>query len=531
MSKVAQYLNEHLIGDATGTPTIRAHYATDLSILTQTPEIAVLPKVTNDIRKVARFAWQLAEKGHALSITARGNGTDTTGAAISSGIIIDTSKYLNNILFISTKDKNKIVHVQAGTSVHTLNQTLRWQGLEIHGAPGESTVGGVIAGAKRGRGAGKYAALSDNVERLEVVLANGDILETERISKREVGRRKGLQTMEGDIYRQLDALIDDNEELINTISSERDSVGYQIDQVKNKDGSIDLTPLFVGSQGTLGIISEAVVRTGFYSEDEDVLVATVQDASTAQDLADQLLSLDPNALELLEAELFERARKYGKSYVFSKGSGQEFSTVLYVSFDDFNDRTRERKLKKAGKIIAKANVPFYDSREHKLEELQATRDVLRSNSLNLNADESLAPLCDGAYIPRERIDDFSKKVKELEGKHHVSLPLHVDLLDEIIYTRPLLRLSRLTDKQKVFKLLAAYGQLVYATGGTLGGAQAEGQLNAFAAYTNLDTSVAELYANIRRIFDPHGTLNADAKRSTDIKQLIKALRSDYSHLS
>ena len=65
MSKVAAYLQEHILGEVSTNPAILSSLSRDLSVLEMTPEMAVYPRATNDIRKIARFTWQLAEKGHA----------------------------------------------------------------------------------------------------------------------------------------------------------------------------------------------------------------------------------------------------------------------------------------------------------------------------------------------------------------------------------------------------------------------------------------------------------------------------------
>lgn len=530
MSKIAEYLNEHLIGEVTTSPAIRERFSKDASLLTIQPELVVFPRVTNDIRKVARFAWQLAEKGHVLSLTPRGYGSDQTGGAIGGGIVINTRAHLADILYIAVKDKHKIVHAQPGVTIETLNSTLQWHGLTLAGhpeLPSRTTVGGAIAKATRGQASGKYGTVADAVERLEVVLANGDLIETSRMSRRELSKKKGLQTLEGEIYRQIDGLIEDNQELISKLSSDYDNAGYRIDKVKQKDGSIDLTPLFLGSQGTLGIISEAVLRTDFYNRDESVLVVTTETYEEARDVADTLRSLEPRSLELFDGDYYAAGHTLGKSFVFDSDGRAVFRALVYVSFDDFSDRARERKLKKAIKLLSKRDVLVYTSNDYRLEELHALREIKQHLAMPSRADESLPPICNGAYVPRERQEEFAVAVAELADKSHVSLPLHVSALDDIVYTRPLLRLKRVADKQKVFKLLTDYAALVYKTGGALAGAAAEGRLNAFAAYPQVDDETRNLYAAIRAIFDPLGTLNPGVKQTAELKTLVKQLRAEY----
>ena len=84
------------------------------------------------IRKIARFTWQLAEKGHTVGVTVRGFGGDTTGAAIGKGIVVDTSRQLNGIIEIAAKDK--LIHLQPGASLSVVEEALKWQGLALPGA-------------------------------------------------------------------------------------------------------------------------------------------------------------------------------------------------------------------------------------------------------------------------------------------------------------------------------------------------------------------------------------------------------------
>ena len=78
MSKVAHYLQEHLVGEVMTSADARRYFATDNSIFTLAPSIVVYPRNENDVRKTTRFAWQLAERGRIIPVTARGAGTDVS---------------------------------------------------------------------------------------------------------------------------------------------------------------------------------------------------------------------------------------------------------------------------------------------------------------------------------------------------------------------------------------------------------------------------------------------------------------------
>lgn len=532
MSKIAQYLNEHILGEITSNKATRRRFSRDGSILEITPELVMFPRVTNDIRKAARFSWQLAEKGHVLPLTVRGFGSDVTGAAIGKGLIINTTAHLDAIIHIALKEKVKFVHVQPGVAVKTLNETLNWHGLYLPTAPSSaqySTVGGIVANNSSSELSGVVGQTAAWVNRLEIVLANGDLIETTRLSKRDVSKKIGLQTFEGEIYRKLDGLIEENQELIASKLApfKSDNAGYgRIAQVKQRDGSFDLTPLFVGSQGTLGIISEIVLKTEYVNNNQLIIVARLESSEATRDAVDSLLTLSPVNIETFDGELFARAQTRGKKYSFF-GDANTTGSVLYIQFGDFSDGVLTRKLKKSLKILSKFNAVVITSADRTVEELQAIREV-GSTIYEPESDGTVYPsLLDGASIPRERHEEFARATRELARKHHINLPLHTRVLDGIVYTRPGFDFSKVSDKQRMFKLLVDYAALVDEFGGTLIADDGEGRLKANAAYTVMSEDVRRLYQDIRAIFDPYGTLNPGVKQSSELKDLVRALRSDF----
>lgn len=536
MSKISTYLNEHLLGEVSVSNGTRQKFSTDDSILSITPELVVMPRVTNDIRKVARFTWQLAEKGHVIPITVRGGGTDQTGASIGKGAIINTSAHLNQILFVSVKDKQKVAHVQPGVTFKNLNDALQSSGLTLPLAlepSSQSTVGGGVANNASGQLSGINGSVGDWVSKLEVVLANGDVIETERINKRELSKKKGLQTLEGEIYRKIDGLIEDNEQLINDKIDDkvRDNAGYSgITKVKQHDGSFDLTPLFIASQGTLGIISEILLRTDFYNGEQTIVVATFGKIEDARDAADKLLAHGPSSMELFDGALYDAAHTKGKAFPFysEDKADNSIGALIYMTFSDFSEGVRHRKVKHTLKTLSKIETTIMTSNDRSIDELLTVRDVTSTIYDTEVKGESMPPLIDGASLPTDRIEEFSMAVAELAKKHHVELPMHVRYMDGVIKTRPSLQLSKLADRQKVFKLISDYAELVTKYGGVFVSESSEGRLKANAAYDNMDPEIFDLYSQIRTIFDPFGTLNPGVKQKNEMKTLIASLNADYS---
>ena len=534
MSKIARYLQEHIQGEvSTNAATLRA-LSTDAGVLEVIPEVVVYPRVTNDIRKVARFAWQLAEKKHILPITARGAGSDQTGAAIGKGVILSLPSHMNEILEFDSRQR--LIRVQPGLNARALDTALRLQGMTIPALPVSadySTIGGAVANNASGPLSGRYGAMDSWVHQIELVLANGDILQTQRVSKRDLDKKKGMQTFEGEIYRSIDNLIEDNKKLIEDKlgSDVRDNVGYaSIANVKQKDGSFDLTPLIVGSQGTLGVVSELIMKADFVSAQTGAVVAAFTSRDAARDALDKLRTMNPASLDYYDGELFEVAAAQGKSYPLCQSLDAQVGALIAMSFDDFNEKVRARRIKKVRKLLTGVECRIDSADGAAAKELLTVREVTAYALSPAEKDMTAPALFDGAYVPRMRYEDFRTSVAELGAKYAVTLPLHSRALEDIHYLRPSLQLKKVGDKQKVFKLIDEYADLVEKLGGHLVAESGEGRIKGRFAYKHLDADVTALFAKVRAVFDPHGFMNPEVKQDNELRTLVSQLRSSTAPL-
>ncbi|NCU37481.1 FAD-binding oxidoreductase [Candidatus Saccharibacteria bacterium] len=531
MSKVAAYLRGHLAGEVSTRTDVREAMSTDLGVLKIMPEMVIYPRTTNDIRKVCRFAWQLASKGHALSLTVRGAGTDTTGASIGSGIVLATTAHMNKLFEYDAKQK--LIRLQPGATVATLNQALSLYGTSVQSLAGShqfGTIGGAIACAVAGPLAGKYGTIERAVEQLEVVLASGDVIQTGRINKRELNKRKGIQGFEGDIYRGIDGVLEEYGEVLDQLRS-NDAAGYNsIADVKQKDGSFDLTPLFVGSQGTLGIITEMIVRAEFRSLNYGVASLVFADSNVARDALDDLCKMSPAFVEYFDASLFDTAAAHGHSYEFyeTANQSQKAEAVVIVGFDEFNDRQRNKRLKKVERMFIKTEgIAVVAADGSAAEDILSALDIVQYTAIPDHAQQSSPAILNGFHVPTERLEEFMLSIADLAKKEHVELPLAGHVYTNTYGVYPTLELQKVGDKQKIFKLLDELSKLVYAHGGTMIAEGGEGRLKARFVYNQIDEKLVEMYAAIRKVCDPYGYLNTGVKESGDIRQLASQLRDSY----
>jgi len=518
-----------LTGEISTDPVIRADFARDGSILESTPQVVIFPRTTNDVRKVARFTWRLAERGQILPITARGGGGSTTGAAIGHGAIMSFPAHMSRILELDIK--SHMVRVQPGLNFAALQEAMATHGLFVPTVSSDlriATIGGALASNVVGIKAVKYGSLRDWTDRLEVVLANGEIIQTGRLSKHELSSKKGLQTMEGEIYRALDTLIDENTDAIDNFASTNalNAGGYAIDLVKGKDGSFDLTPLLVGSQGTLGLITQAIIKLTSHSDEVSLIVAAITAEQNLPVLTEQLLALEPSELEFIEGDTLRLIEKHDGGAVWKNVCEKCPNYLIFIEFDD---KHRAKKVKKAARILDEASV--VDVRiSSDYEGQEVLRSIHHSVATITNFSErgvAALPLAPDLAVAPTQVPELVEAIKKLLYRHHVGGGIWGHLGTGVVSVRPLLNLASLGQRQAVFKLLGELLGVVNELGGSMSGEFGDGRLLAPAAEEQYGEKMAEIFTEIKTIFDPYGTLNPGVIVGTTRDDLLAMLRQNY----
>ncbi len=534
MSKVAHYLQEHLVGEVITSLDARRYFATDTSIFTLTPAIVVYPRNENDVRKSARFTWQLAERGRVIPITARGLGTDQTGAALGSGIMMVFPAHMNKILELDPKSGS--VAIQPGLNYGKLQQALHTHGRFLPPFPASSefsTLGGAIANNASGEKSIKYGSTRDYVRSLRVVLANGEVIETRRLSKRELNKKMGLSSLEGEIYRALDALLEENKDLVASAQRNlpKNTAGYELAEVKRKDGSFDLTPLIVGSQGTLGIVTEAIVETESHNPHSTLLVASfksIEDAVKAVGELRKLPSL-PSAIEMVDEHLLDFIDRTNPNQLKNLIAKPYGKAVLFIEFDDANTRVQKRLVKKTKKILTEHNAEFQTETDTEQQEnLWKVRHAAAGIASFHDGGIRALPVIEDGVVPVEVLGDFIHSVYALFAKYSLQVALWGHIGTGNLHMQPMLDLSQLGDRQKLFRLMDEYHKLVLDAGGSLSGEHGDGRLRGSYLPQMYGQEVYELFVQVKKIFDPHGTLNPDVKIGVSLDAVKPLLRNEYS---
>lgn len=537
MSKVAHYLQEHLLGEVMSSPDARRYFSTDGSVLTLSPAIVVYPRNESDVRKTARFAWQLAERGRIIPITARGAGTDQSGAALGAGLIMAFPAHMHRILELD--DKSGSVLVEAGVNYGKLQQALETHGRFLPPFPASieySTLGGAVGNNAGGEKSVKYGSTREYVRALRVVLANGEIISTGRLSKRELAKKLGLTSFEGEIYRALDALIEDNQSIVDKLdpNTTMNSVGYNLSQVKRRDGSFDLTPLFVGSQGTLGIVTEIQLDTEPYNSHKTLLVASFDTIEHAQSAILELRGKEmPSALEMVDGNMLNMVMKINPNLLSGVVTSPIPKVMLFVEYDN-PERQQKKIVKQAEKILRRYAVDV--KIETELAQQEQLWKIRYSSAVitGFTDDKTRAlPLIEDGIVAPERFAEFIDGIYKIFERSHLQPAVWGHAGDANLHVEPFLDLSQIGDRQIAFRLLEDYTKLITDLEGSLSGQHGEGRLRAAYAERVYGVEAHELFKKVKQIFDPYSILNPGVKLGSTIDDVKHMLRSNFTieHLS
>ena len=523
MGKVVKYLNQLTIGNVFDSPDVLEAYASDSSALKIKPKLVALPESTEDVRKIMRFCYQLAGKGIRIPVTVRGAGLDEMGADLSNGLVVSTEK-LNRLL--ESDRKERLVRVQAGITLKELNTALSVNGLTIPiGGHENETIGGIISNCPSDNYSGKYGGIMNYVERMEVVLANGDVLQTNRISSHIVKKKSKEKTLEGGIYKKVSEIITNNKALIEEIHKiNNGSAGYPtLAQVK-RGGTIDIAPLFFGAQGTLGVISEVILRAVPIKSEVKRVVATFEDFEVAQKFLDLANSLKPKELNLYDIKIIKTAENSGKrlSEITRK---MEKGFVVFAKFDNKHSSCL-RKIRSIKKVLPKTSQLIIESKdtEAKLNEFENSLIIF----LNSAKSGERVPILTDFYMPAEGLNKFIQELAVLEKSLKLDLSIYGSYSASNYSLRPRFKVESRDFNKHAVAFLRAGAYLINHEGGSVTGGSPEGRVKALVTNESLSETEIALYSAVKKIFDRHNIINPGVKLGADSRFTITQIRTTSS---
>lgn len=412
---------------------------TDFLNLPINPILVFYPKDKSDVIKIVTVA-----KKYKVPVVVWGSGTSLAGHLSCEGCILLDMKYMNRILEIN--DVEWYVRVQPGVILGELNGELRKRGFFIPPEPASSflcTVGGVISNASGGMRSVRYGTFKEWVLRLEVVLPNGELV----------------------------------------------TVGEPF--VKNRAG-YDLLHLFVGSEGTLGIITEAWLRITPLPPEKPFTVLIYlerfeEGVEVIKRLRRQGTILD--VAEYMDETVVRAINKHFNTNLNSSSGG-----VLIISTPPVYER-------RVTDVLDSLNLRFERVEEEEILSIRALSGVALKAEWRDRVSEDVV-------VPLGYLDVAYREIKKLENEYGVRIALLAHLGDGNLHPNILVE-SRDDERLKV--LYDRIGRLAVDLGGSVSGEHGIGfmkaELLAYQINSHNGLEVLRIMSDIKRLIDPQNQLN------------------------
>ncbi|MDY6818472.1 MAG: FAD-linked oxidase C-terminal domain-containing protein [Halobacteriales archaeon] len=301
-------LESQIAGDVRFDSYSRQLYATDASAYEVTPIGVVFPRSTADVASVMAYCAD-----HEIPVLPRGGGTSLAGQTVNEAVVLDFTRYMDTVVDIDPDGREAVC--QPGTILGDLNHQLEEYGLKFAPDPStadRSAIGGAIGNNTTGAHSLLYGKTDAYVEELEVVLADGTVTRLGEMTLEELRERADPDgTLEERFYAQARRIIEDEREHIEDAypSIKRNVSGYNLDVLieEAETGTVNLARIMVGSEGTLGIVTEATVSLEPLPAAKAVGLLTYRGLVEAMEDVEAILAHDPAAVEVLDEPLLDLA--------------------------------------------------------------------------------------------------------------------------------------------------------------------------------------------------------------------------------
>ncbi|WP_409425982.1 FAD-binding and (Fe-S)-binding domain-containing protein [Pseudoalteromonas sp. RW-H-Ap-1] len=487
---VANYLstikNQGFTGDTDASYATRLTASTDNSIYQQIPQGVIFPKTEKDIQ----VALQIASQDPFLSLTfgPRGGGTGTNGQSLTPGIVVDLSRYMREILEINVEEG--WVRVQTGVIKDQLNDFLKPYGFFFSpdlSTSNRATIGGMISTDASGQGSLVYGKTSNHVLGLTTYLVDGTAMSTSPIDIEKAKIIADQESLIGKLYKTvLDISLNERGAILAKFPRlNRFLTGYDLEHVLSDDlQTFDMSRLITGSEGSLGIVTEAKLNLTPIAEFKTLINIKYDSFDSALRHSPFLVDARATSVETVDSKVLNLAREdiiwHSVSDLITDVPNKDMQGLNMVEFnavspDDIKDKVNTLCTLLDECVANQTNgVIGYQLTNDKSDILKIYAMRKKSVGLLGNVKGSQKPLAfaEDTAVPPENLADYIVEFRSLLDSHNLQYGMfgHVDA--GVLHVRPALdmcdpeqeKLLR-TISDNVVKLTAKYGGLMWGEHG------------------------------------------------------------------
>ncbi len=484
----------------------RVLYSTDASIYQIMPIGVVVPRDADDIAATLRLC---AEDG--VPVLPRGAGTSLAGQTVGRAVVLDCSKYMDRILEIDPG--GGYARVQPGAVQDVLNGALAPHRFRLGpdtATSNRATLGGMIGNNSCGARSIVYGKMVDHVVALHVLLADGTEMTLGPLDDAALAAKRLEPSREGRLYRTV----------LDTVESQRDEIerrypkilrrvaGYNLPEMRLRP--FNLSRLIVGSEGTLGIVTEATIRIVPRPAHAVVAVVHFRDLRQALEAVPLILPHGPSAVELIDRMIMDMTRtqpEFARRMTFVEGDP---AAILVVEFSgDTLDEARSRldvmERTLAGAKLGYAVLHAFDFPTQ--DNIWRVRKAGQGLLQGVKGDSKPIAFVEDTAVPPERLAAYIDRFQQILDRYGVRAAIYAHASVGCLHVRPLINLKDAVQVETMRAIAEAVGELVIEFGGAFSAEHGDGMVRGWFLERYFGPAIYQAFKTVKSAFDPRGIMN------------------------
>ncbi len=529
-------LKKIIQGDVESSDEAREKYSHDASLFEVVPEVIVFPKDVKDVQAIVNFVREHKKDIPNLSITARSAGTCMSGGSINESIIMDFTRHLHQVIEVT--DTHAVVEPGCYYRDFEKETLKKNRIMPSYTASREiCAVGGMVANNSAGEKTIKYGKVEDYVEKLNVVFTDGNVYTIEPLTKEELENKVAQENFEGNLYKKLLNLIEENYDEIKKAKPDvsKNSAGYFLWNVYDKEtGKFNLCKLIVGSQGTLGIVTEItfkIIPTEKYSS---LLAVFLPNLKNLGNIVAEIVPFKPESIESYDDysmklaiqfffDFFKQmgfwgAVKLGFSFIPETGmilTGGVPKLILLVECGGHDEQEVKDQLQK----IKEKVIHFgYKMRIAKNSQEAQKYWKIRRESFNMLRKhvqgKRTAPFIDDIIVKPEFLPEFLPKIESILKEYKLVYTIAGHAGNGNFHIIPLMDLDSPFGADQILEISQKVYDLVLEYKGSITAEHNDGIVRTPYLEQMYGKEIVRLFKQTKEIFDPLYILNPGKKVQT-----------------
>ena len=532
-SNLAARLRKEIEGEVLFDVASRGRYSTDASIYQIDPVGVVVPKTEQD----AAIALQIARE-EKIPILPRGAGTSQCGQTVGAALVIDNSKYLNQIFAFEPGETE--IEVQPGVVLDQINSFLKphgvWYPVDVS-TSAQATLGGMAGNNSCGSRSIRYGNMVHNVKGIEAILSDGNVAWFSEIDERAKNGRyaeiiKGFRSI---ATREADEIRARFPRLLRRVAGYNLDIFEPQDPLRYNTERPNMAHLLVGSEGTLAYFKRLKLKLSPLPKHKTLGVVNFPTFYRAMELTQHIVKLDPSAVELVDRTMIDLAR-HNPSFqpIIDAALIGAPDAILLVEFSGNSAAEQTRKLGELDSLLSDLGLPdsvvkLTDSSQQK--SLWDVRKAGLNIMMSMKGDGKPVSFIEDCCVPLEHLAEYTQRLTQVFEKHGTRGTWYAHASVGTLHVRPILNMKD-DGAHKMRAIAEEACELVREYKGVYSGEHGDGLVRSEWIAPFFGPRLTAALDEVKQLFDPLGLMNP-GKIVNPSKQDDRSLfrfKPDYRHI-